>query len=104
MDVDKNSTSYRSREKTRGQLKKAGPRLRGRDPGPDRGFPGKGSLLDRAGGRSEDMKREEGAGTGPHLVQLVLEHFQLWQIQLRDVNRLRHVGKEDCRRGSRLGE
>lgn len=50
------------------------------------------------------MKREEGAGTAPHLVQLVLEHFQLWQIQLRDVNRLRHVGKEDYRRGSRLGE
>lgn len=67
--------------------------------------PGKeASPTGRARGRSEDVKHEEGTGTDPHLVQLVLEHFQLWQIQLRDVNRLRHVGKEDGRRGSRLGE
>ena len=34
-------------------------------------------------------------GAYSHLVQLVLEHFQLRQIQLGNVNRLRHVGKED---------
>lgn len=52
-------------------------------------------------GRNGDQDGREGCeankghlGARPYLVQLVLEHFQLRQIQLADINRLRHVGKE----------
>lgn len=84
MDVDKNSTSYRGRE--RGS--EGGPAGGGHRPGPagagtQWGFVGEGKppKVGRNGGEGvrlgrRDARRERGvSGARPHLVQLVLEHF-----------------------------
>lgn len=90
MDVDKNSTSYRAQERVSGAGGRGAPPEKGR--GFRRG-------VGRGRGRSRGQEGCEAArgvsGARPHLVQLVLEHFQLREIQLGDVHRLRHVGKED---------
>ena len=98
MDVDKNSTSYRVQERVSVWGWGEGC-IAGEGAGD---LQGKGSLLQWEGMGAEGVRmgksdmRPEGSVSGarPHLVQLVLEHFQLRQIQLGDVDRLRHVGKE----------
>lgn len=84
MDVDRNSTSYRGRERgSLGRVGKEGQPERGRVLGPDRALAWKRKppkTGKESGAReypgSGDVKREKGAsGARPHLVQLVLEHF-----------------------------
>lgn len=99
MDVDKNSTSYREQERE-SAWRWTG---RGAPPEKGRGFR-RGREASQTGewGGGEGVRVGRGceagrsvSGARPHLVQLVLEHFQLRKTQLGDVNRLRHVGKED---------